>query len=310
MTNPNNAVGTNAAYGGRTSANAFNDGLSAFTRGIMSGWACVPSSGMKVTVGGTNGVRDVAIAEDNDGNRTTINNISGSPIEVTISAAPGANTRIDTIVAYVDNPPQGTSTIVDNYEACGLIVVDGTASSSPTAPDESAIRTAITADGASGTTAYYVVIANVTVENGTTDITSNEITAGNSAYGATAIYSNSIVPNAAHPWEFALVRCGNIVTMNLTSVQIGAQGTADNVTNGNWTVIPKGFRPVNNSSTSGLNGALIPFTNVVYGSSLTAGQWRISSEGNFYLSTRGWSADTQRFSGSSSWVTTDAWPAS
>lgn len=190
MTNPNNAVGTSAAYGGRTSADAFGDGIAAFSRGILSGWACAPKTGMKVEVGGTSGVRDVLVAEDNAGNKTTINNISASPIEVTISAAPGANTRIDAVVAYVDNPPQGTSTIVDNYEACGLIAVDGTASSSPTAPDEAAIRTAITADGASGSTAYYAVIAYITVASGTTDITSGEIASGGQAMVKESIIGN------------------------------------------------------------------------------------------------------------------------
>jgi hypothetical protein len=133
---------------------------------------------MKVNIGGVAGTRDVAIAEDNNGNKTTINNISELPIELTISAAPGANTRIDAIVAYVDNPAEGTTTDVDNPGACGIIVVAGTASSTPSVPNDSAIRTAITADGASGTTAYYVVIASVTIENGTTDITSNIISQG------------------------------------------------------------------------------------------------------------------------------------
>lgn len=181
MTNPNNAVGTNGAYGGRTSVNAFNDNLASYTAGILSGWACSPDSGMAVTLGGDGSTRDVAIAEDNAGNKTTINNISGSPIQVTISAAPGANSRIDAIVAYVDNPPQGSDNIADNYEACGLIAVDGTPSASPTAPDDNDIRSAITADGASGSTAYYVVLATVTVENGTTDIIADDIASGANA---------------------------------------------------------------------------------------------------------------------------------
>ena len=181
MTNPNNAIGTNGAFGGRTSVNAFNDGLSAWTRGVMSGWACVPDSGMTVAIGGDPDTRDVAVAEDDAGNKTSINNISMAPVKVTIPGAPASNTRIDSIVAYVDNPPQGSSTITDNYEACGIIVVSGTASSSPIAPNESAIRSAITADGATGATAYYVVLANVSVANGTTDITSGEIGAGDIA---------------------------------------------------------------------------------------------------------------------------------
>lgn len=177
-TNPNNAVGTNGAFGGRTSVNAFNDCLAAYSGGILSGWACSPSSGLTVVLGGNGNTRDVAIAEDNSGNKTTINNISGSPIAITLENAPSTNSRIDAIVAYVDNPPTGSSTATDNYEACGLIAVQGTVASSPSAPTESAIRTAITADGASGTTAYYVVLATVTVASGTTTITSANINPG------------------------------------------------------------------------------------------------------------------------------------
>ena len=181
MTNPNNAVGTNAAYGGRTSVNAFNDDLSAYSRGVLSGWACAPSSGLTVALGGNGTTRDVAVAEDVTGNKTSINNISGAPIEVTIDAAPASNSRIDVIVAYVDSTLQGSATVTDNYGVCGLIAVSGTASSSPSAPSESAIRSAITADGAAGATAYYVVLATITIASGTTDLTTSNISAGDEA---------------------------------------------------------------------------------------------------------------------------------
>lgn len=181
-TNPNNAVGTNGAYSGRTSPNALNDVLASFTgRGILSGWACVPDSGMDVTVGGDGSHRDVAIAEDNAGNKVTVNNISQSPVSVTIPAAPANNSRIDSIVAYVENPPMGTSTDTDNPGTVGLIVVSGTVASTPVAPTDNQIRTGITADGAAGSTAYYVVLANVTVPNGITTITSTNISAGDEA---------------------------------------------------------------------------------------------------------------------------------
>lgn len=194
MTNPNNAIGTNGAFGGRTSVNAFNDNLSAWTRGVMSGWACEPDSGMTVALGGDSSVRDVAIAEDDAGNKTSINNISLAPVQVTIPGAPASNTRIDSIVAYVDNPPQGSATITDNYESCGIIVVSGTATSSPVPPNEFTIRSAITADGATGATAYYVVLANVSVANGTTDITSGEIMGGDVAQlsGTGVVTANNI----------------------------------------------------------------------------------------------------------------------
>ena len=181
MTNPNNAIGTNAAYSGRTSVNAFNDDLAAYSRGVLTGWNCQVDTGLTVILGGGHSVRDVAIAEDNAGNKTTINNISLDEVPVTLDTAPGANSRIDAIVAYVDNPPQGSNSTADNPEACGIIPVAGTPAVDPQAPDDNAIRTAITADGASGTTAYYVVLATVTVPTGTTDLISGYIQQGDKA---------------------------------------------------------------------------------------------------------------------------------
>ncbi len=178
MTNPNNAVGTNGAYNGRTSVEAFNDVMNMLSRGIISGWECVPNSGLTVSLGGNGTVRDVAAAQDAAGNKTSINNRSGSPINVTVAAAPASNTRIDAIVAYVESSPTGSSTVTDNPAPCGIIPVSGTPSNSPVAPTESAIRTAITADGASGTTAFYVVLAYITIASGTTDLTADNIAAG------------------------------------------------------------------------------------------------------------------------------------
>lgn len=188
MTNPNNAVGTNGAYNGRTSVNASNDIMGAFTKGVVSGWNCTPKSGMTVSVGGDGSTRDVAIAEDNAGNKTSINNISGQPIDVTIPAAPATGNRIDLIVAYVENPPQGDPAQVDNFQACGLITVSGTAASTPTAPTETAIRNAITSDGATGATAYYVEVARVRVGTGVTTIGAGVITQG----ASTQMSSNKI----------------------------------------------------------------------------------------------------------------------
>lgn len=181
MSNPNNAIGTNGAFGGRTSVNAFNDVLSAFNgRGILSGWECTPKSGLTVQLGGDGSNRDVAIAEDPVGNKTTVDNISQSPVDVTIGAAPVSNSRIDSIVAYIEDSPSGAGE-TDNYTAVNLIVVAGTPASTPTAPDDSDIRTAITADGGSGTTAYYVILADVTIASGTTDIDATMITQGSHA---------------------------------------------------------------------------------------------------------------------------------
>ena len=176
--NPNNALGTNGAYGGRTSVNAFNDVLGAFNnRGILSGWGCVPGSGLTVELGGNGSARDVALAEDNIGNKTTVNNISQAPIPVEMPAAPANNSRVDSIVAYIESSPS-TNAETDNYSAVNLLVVSGNTGTTPSAPSESEIRTAITADGASGSTAYYVVLANITIPAGTTDIDATMISRG------------------------------------------------------------------------------------------------------------------------------------
>lgn len=178
-TNPNNAIGTNAAFSGRTSPNAFNDVLAIFGgRGIVTGWECAPSQNMVITVGGQSGARDVAIAQDNAANKLTIDNISQQPIEVEIAAASTTSVSKDCVVAYVDNPPQGEATATDNPGACGIIDVRGSTGEVPT---EDQIRSAITADGATGATAYYVVLATITVPAGATTITASNITQGKKA---------------------------------------------------------------------------------------------------------------------------------
>lgn len=210
MTNPNNAIGTNAGFGGRTSPNALNDNLAAWTRGVISGWACSPKSGMIVQIGGSGSDRDVAVAEDNAGNKTSINNRNGSPVNITLSGASSTGNRIDSIVAYVDNPAQGTSSDVDYAPACGIIAVKGTVSSNPSAPTNAQIRTAITADGANGTAAYYVVLANVTVGQGVTTIGSGAIAQGTKA--TLQQFMDSIATNSRldiGKWHFYLTGFSN-----------------------------------------------------------------------------------------------------
>lgn len=178
MTNPNNAIGTNGAFDGRTSPNALNDIAAAFTRGIVSGWNCAPKSGMTVQLGGSASVRDVALAEDNAGDKLTINNRSGAPVEITLDGAPATNNRIDAIVAYVDNPSTGDGNTTDNPTACGIIAVSGTVAANPTAPTDEQIKSAITTDGATGGVAYYVILATIRVGTSVTSIGSGVITQG------------------------------------------------------------------------------------------------------------------------------------
>lgn len=192
MTNPNNAIGTNGAFDGRTSPNALNDITAAFTSGIVSGWICAPKAGMTVQLGGSASVRDVAIAEDNANNKLTINNRSGAPVEVTLDGAPSTNNRIDAIVAYVDNPSTGDGTTTDNPSACGIIAVKGTVAASPSAPSDAQIRAAITTDGATGGVAYYVVLATILVGTNVTTIGSGVITQGGAVQSLAEIADGSV----------------------------------------------------------------------------------------------------------------------
>lgn len=172
MTNPNNAIGVNAAYGTRTSVNAFNDLAQVFNnRGVLSGWAVVPKSGMTVSVGGVAGTRDVAVGEDNLGNRICLNNRLASSVDVTIPAASVSSARYDAIVVYANNPAQAANTTPDAPSVCGIIVASGSASG----VSDAQIRSAITADGGTGSTAYYAVLAQVYVGAGSTVITSANI---------------------------------------------------------------------------------------------------------------------------------------
>ena len=192
MTNPNNAIGTNGAFDGRTSPNALNDIAAAFTRGIVSGWNCAPKSGMTVQLGGSASVRDVALAEDNAGDKLTINNRSGAPVEITLDGAPATNNRVDAIVAYVDNPSTGDGNTTDNPTACGIIAVSGTVAANPTAPTDEQIRSAITTDGATGGVAYYVILATIRVGTSVTSIGSGVITQGAAAQSIAALADSSV----------------------------------------------------------------------------------------------------------------------
>lgn len=332
MTNPNNAIGTNGAYSGRTSVDAFNDILSAFSgRGIVSGWSVSPSSGMTITLGGVSGIRDVAIAVATGGAKTTINNRSGSPVSLTIEAAPATNSRIDAIVAYVSNPPQGTTELADNPSACGLIAVKGTVASTPTAPTESTIRTAITADGAVGSTAYYVVLGTVKVVAGATTLTSNYITQGAKAVIGTDKIADSAVTTAkiansavtsdkidfttlkylsgmpvakytqpmGYDGTIPIYRIGNFVFMNgqvNQPLDPGASGT--------WAyldeTIKSGYRPIWEFRTASMG-----FDNWDY----TPRVWALHPNGRIsFISMRSGTGKTYQIN--CSWITQDAFPES
>lgn len=171
MTNPNNAIGTPAAYGGRSSIKGFNALTQIFTSGVVSGFTASAGTGLNINVGGTANVADIAIAENNEGLRTTIINRGSSAVSLSLGTAPSTNKVMRAVVAYVKSSTPSTSAEIDNQSACGIIVVSGTESNNPMLPSDSTIRDAITADGGTGASAYYVIVASAVLTAGSASIT-------------------------------------------------------------------------------------------------------------------------------------------
>lgn len=143
----------------------------AFSAGATSGFYVTPTSpaGMSVQVGGAVGVIDSALVRSASGITFPVGNVTGTPITLTVPAAPSTNSRIDSVVLYVDTSVTATAT--DGANAVGMEIVSGTSASSPVPPTEQQIRSAIQ-DGAS---IAYTVLANITVSSSTSTITASNI---------------------------------------------------------------------------------------------------------------------------------------
>lgn len=177
MTNPDNIVRVRARNGGRASVYEANGWCQAYGSGILDGTGVVQntSANMTVLVGGSSSKPDVLIAENPSGYKIALDLVGQQPVTIT---APASNSRISAIVAYTDDLALESTedTVTGSPASCGLIVVNGSSSASPSAPTDTQIRNAITADGATGSQASYAVIATITVASNTTTITDSLIT--------------------------------------------------------------------------------------------------------------------------------------
>ena len=176
MTNPDNIVRVRARNGGRASVYEANGWAQGFSAGLLEGNGVTQntSADMNVLVGGSASKPDVVLAENPAGYKFALDIVGQQAVAIT---APATNARISAIVAYTDDVSLSTTedNVTGSPSSCGLIVVNGTAAVNPTAPNDTAIRSAITADGATGSQASYCVIANITVESTTTVITNSLI---------------------------------------------------------------------------------------------------------------------------------------
>lgn len=177
MTNPDNIVRVRARNGGRASVYEANGWCQAYGSGILEGTGVVQNTvaNMTVLVGGSSSKPDVLIAQNPAGYKIALDLVGEQPVTIT---APASNSRISAIVAYTDDLALESTgdTVTGSPASCGLIVVNGSSSASPSAPTDTQIRNAITADGATGSQASYAVIATITVASNATTITDSLIT--------------------------------------------------------------------------------------------------------------------------------------
>lgn len=102
-----------------------------------------------------------------------IDTTTGSPAgeSVTITTAPTSNSRIDTIVAYVDLSVTPSSATANNpNNMLKVAAVAGTPAASPTAPSNATIQSAI------GASNPFIKLANVLVGTNVTSINNGNIT--------------------------------------------------------------------------------------------------------------------------------------
>ena len=185
MTNPDNIVRVRARNGGRASVYEANGWAQAYSAGLLEGNGVKQntSANMNVLVGGSTTKPDVVLAENAAGYRVALDIVGQQAVAIT---KPASNSRISAIVVYTDDLSLGTTedTVTGSPSSCGLIVVNGNAASSPSAPTDTQIRNAITSDGATGSQAAYCVIATILVASNTTTITDTLITNNIAKIGA------------------------------------------------------------------------------------------------------------------------------
>lgn len=187
MTNPDNIVRVRARNGGRASVYEANAWCQNWTTGFVEGSITQNTSAdMNILVNGSPSKPAVAIAATPAPYNIALDIVGQKAIAIT---APATNSRYSAIVAYTDDLSLATTedTVTGSPASCGLIVVNGTASATPVYPTDATIRTAITADGATGSQAAYVVLAYILVSSNTTTITNSLISNSISKLRSTAL---------------------------------------------------------------------------------------------------------------------------
>ena len=176
FTNPGKIVRLRSRPGGRGSVYEANMWAQQHSDGLFSGRGVIRNTvaDMNVLVGGPADSPDVVLGKLPSGFLVALDLVGQQPLRIT---APASNKRVASVVAYSDNVALNSTdtSTTGSPSSCGLIVVYGPTSASPTAPTDSQIRRAVTQDGATGSQAVVAIIANIIVESSTTTITSEMI---------------------------------------------------------------------------------------------------------------------------------------
>lgn len=309
MTNPDNIVRVRARNGGRASVYEANGWCQPFSTGLVEGNGVIQntSADMNVLVGGSATKPDVIIAENAAGYKIALDIVGQQAVAIT---APASNSRISAIVAYTDDLslPTTEDNVTGSPASCGLIVVNGTASASPSAPTDTQIRSAITADGATGSQAAYAVIATIVVASTTTSITDSLISINYAKMapktldfslfrGAKDVPVLSRTVNAGVAGDLKMYRIGNICIASGSNVTTSwPDGNRFDTTHS----VPAGFTPVAEAE------ILCSFLD---GSTLNVpASFAIRTDGEILRSKVGAVTSSSRYDYLGVWVTHDDWP--
>lgn len=234
-------------------------------RGWISGFGTTQTdpAGMSVQIGGTNTI-DCAQLWVRDANGKTMPvllSTDGNPEVVNIPTAPASGSRIDTIVIYIDKTSPAPETETPGTpEYVHTLVVSGTASSSPSAPTDAQIVSALPA----GANERYYPVAQVRVTASQTVITNSNITNLNPAspnlYWTASDIKDIAAPKKAsttvnYPYGYQ-VRCeryGDVVCLTMND----STGSRALPQSGSGTqALPVGYRPTASVGTVCRYGAM------------------------------------------------------
>lgn len=156
--NMDGGLHSSAALGG------LEDAMYGSSVGNSSSFRVTAGTGMNVSVATGNGLISTGTGFARRIATDAVNTVS-------IAAASTANPRIDSVVAYIDNSVTPTTTVLNNTnDILKFKSIVGTAAATPSAPNASAIQTAVGAGNP------YMVLCNVTVPANATSLTTATFT--------------------------------------------------------------------------------------------------------------------------------------